>query len=346
MHIVYLLIHKVRLEENNPPYYYIGSKRNWKGQGTYYSSSRKDFMKTAYPEDLVLTPLWSSENCSLKELQDKEKEFQIQHDVLRNPLFFNQNIANSNMYANSPEIIDKRIKNFLKSANSTDENGVKNSVKWASKAHESWRNSESWKTVAEDSRKRMFSPSKENPNKLLKDLVWERMMETSLKVGEDGLNSFQRGGLKLKETLAKEQPSGLTLSEQRAYYGDRASRFELFDICFFNRQQAGKLFGVHFTTLDRLKEGWCSLETWNKISNVLGADYIEKFNIRIKNAGSDYSVIVCGERFESLADFRVKLKAPRTAVEKFSVHKIISKRLKLLMIEYFGEEIYYSFYPN
>jgi len=346
MHIVYLLIHKVRLEENNPPYYYIGSKRNWKGQGTYYSSSRRDFMKTAYPEDLVLTPIWTSEDCSLTELHEKEKEFQIKHDVIKNPLFFNGNIANSYMYDITPESLEKRIKSFLEVANQVDENGVKNSLKWSMKARESLNSPEKKLEISENSRKRMLSPSKENPNKLLKDLVWERMMETSLRVGDDGLNSFQRGGLKIKETLAKELPSGIKLSEQRVYYGNDRCRFELFDICFFNRQQAAKLFGVEADTIDRLREGWCSTTTYNKVCEVLGSDYLHRFKIRIKNPGSDYSVVVCGETFESLADFKRKLKAPHTATDRFSVDGIISKKLKIRMIEYFGEEVYYSFYPN
>ena len=346
MHIVYLLVHKVRLEENNPPYYYIGSKRNWKGQGTYYSSSRKDFMKTAYPEDLVLTPIWCSEDCTTKELHDKEKEFQILHDVIKSPLFFNQNIANSYMYDITPEILEKRIESFLKVANATDEHGVKNSQKWSEKAREAWFKSDYYQNVSELSRERMYSPSKEDPSKLLKDLVWERMMETCLKVGEDGLNSFQRGGLKIKETLATKLPSGITIAEQRIYYGNDACRFELFNICFFNRQQAARLFGVHADTVDRLIEGWCSKETWDKVSDVLGREYLERFKIRIKNPGSDYSVVVCGETFESLQDFANKLGVTGWAKERFAKDGFQTKKMKDSMIKYFGEEVYYSFYPN
>lgn len=346
MHIVYLLIHKVRLEDNNPPYYYIGSKRNWKGQGTYYSSSRIDFMKTAYPEDLVLTPIWCSEDCTTKELHEKEKEFQIKHDVIKNPLFFNRNIANSYMYDITPETLEKRIKSFLKVANQLDENGVKNSLKWAMKARESLNSPEKKLKISENSRKRMLSPSKENPNKLLKDLVWERMMETSLRIGDDGLNSFQRGGLRIKETLAKELPSGIKLSEQRVYYGNDRSRFELFDICFFNRQQAAKLFGVEANTIDRLREGWCSTPTYNKVCEVLGSDYLHRFKIRIKNPGSDYSVVVCGETFESLQDFARKLGVTGWAKERFAKDGFQTKKMKDSMVRYFGEEVYYSFYPN
>ena len=245
-----------------------------------------------------------------------------------------------------PRFLKKRIESFLKVANATDEYGVKNSTKWSQKGYEAWLKSDYYKNVSERSRERMSSPSKQDPDKLVKDLVWERMMETCLKVGEDGLNSFQRGGLKLKETLATKLPSGLTIAEQRIYYGNDVCRFELFDICFFNRQQTAKLFAVQADTIDRLMEGWCSKSTYDKVCQVLGSDYLERFKIRIKNPGSDYSVVVCGQTFESLQDFANKLGVTGWAKERFTKDGFQTKKMKDSMIKYFGEEVYYSFYPN
>lgn len=67
------------------------------------------------------------------------------------------------MYDITPESLEKRIKSFLEVANQVDENGVKNSLKWSMKARESLNSPEKKLEISENSRKRMLSPSKENP---------------------------------------------------------------------------------------------------------------------------------------------------------------------------------------
>lgn len=342
MNIVYLLVHKIRHEENNPPYYYIGSKLNWKGEGTYYSSSRAEFMKDAYPGDLIFTPLWCSDDCTHFELLEKEKEFQISHDVIKNPLFFNRNIANSLMFQSVNE--EQRVARFKIKASEINSDGIRNSVAWAAKGREVIKSRYSKEFISERHRNKMNSPLESG--ELLKDLVWRKMMETSSIVGEDGLNSFQRGGLRIKEVLSEVTASGLTKAQMRLYYGTKSGKFEIFNITFFSVAQACRFLECDKGLVRRLRDGWCSQDTYNKLCRTLGADYMENFKLRIKNPGKDTLVVLCGKEFMSYQKMGKELNLRAWSMTKFSQTGEITKTMKKAMISYFGKDVYDTYYPN
>lgn len=342
MNIVYMLIHKQRLEDNNPPYYYIGSKLKWKGEGTYYSSSREAFMKGAYPEDLIFTPVWSSADCTHLELLNKEKEFQIAHDVLKNPLFFNRNIANSSMY--SEVDVDARIAKWKIKASAINKDGIKNSEAWSKKAVAARLASSTPEQRSAAQRAVMYRVT--DTGETLKDLVWKKMMATCSAVGEDGLTSFQRGGLKVKETLAEVTPSGLTKAQMRVYYGTRNSKLELFGITFFSLAQAMTFFDCDKGLIYRLQEGWCSTITYARLESLLGIDYMSQFNLKMVNPGCGKPVIVCGKEFMDNSALGKELGITSWCLSRFSLHGQINKKMKAALMSYFGIDTYNTYYPD
>lgn len=343
LNIVYLLIHKQRLEENNPPYYYIGSKMRWKGQGSYYSSSREAFMKDVYPEDLVFTPIWTSEDCTHVELLEKEKEYQLKHDVIKNPLFFNRNIANSLMFQEVD--IEARIAKWKLKAEAVNEDGIKNSVVLAAKGREVTRQRYTPEQLSDIQRAKMYKQT--DTGELLKDVVFRKMMETSSKIGEDGLTGFQRGGIKVKETLSEVTGSGLTKAQMRAYYGTKNSKITLFNITFFSSTQACNFFNFDAGTLRRItSKGMCSKETYSVICNLLGEDYMSQFQLVIKNPGNGVPFIVCGKYFTDILQFCTELAVHQETANKFVKNGIIGRRMKQALVEYFGFEVASSNYPE
>lgn len=99
-HIVYLLTDPLTGLK------YIGSKYNWKGEGTYFGSPRaskysKKFLKQIEwkknskerPETFILTILFSSEDIPHKVLLKIEKYFQLKYDVVSSDEFINAGLA-------------------------------------------------------------------------------------------------------------------------------------------------------------------------------------------------------------------------------------------------------------
>lgn len=345
MNIVYLLVHKIRLEENNPPYYYIGSKYNWKGEGTYYSSSRNKIVKDAYVEDLIFTPIWKSEDCSKEQLLEVEKEYQIKHDVIKNPLFFNGNIANTLLFSTYNE--EERVEKFLKKANSLNEDGIAFKYVWAEKARKVILNRYDAETLSERGRMRQKQPHSVYPDRLVKEVVHEKMMETLSSIGEDGLTGFQRAGKVLSKTLSVKDHTGMTIAQKRIYYGNSRTRTELLGICFFTKTHAQKMFGITKQVVWNIEKGFCSQDTFNKLQEVLGAEYLQQFSLKIKNAGDcTQTIIICGEEFLGWNAVKLTFGVTDWAVEQLSKSKRPNKKLKKSMIERYGTEVYYNYYPE
>lgn len=100
MNIVYKITHTKRLIDNTPPYYYIGSKYCWKGDGTYFGSSTDSRMKYANKEDLLFEILCVCLSNDRNDLLDLEKTIQIDNCVLKDQEYFNKSIAMTNRIIN------------------------------------------------------------------------------------------------------------------------------------------------------------------------------------------------------------------------------------------------------
>lgn len=345
MNIVYLLIHKIRLEENTPPYYYIGSKYKWKGAGTYYSSSRHKIFKTAYVDDLIFTPIWTSADCSKEELLEKEKEFQIKHNVLRNHLFFNGNIANTTLFSLNEESLERRIEKFKQVAKTVGPEGIPNSVIWAKKAQQAIKEKytpEELSVIGRERQEQLHSSGRK-----VKEVVHERMMSKMREVDENGKTGFQRAGEGLSKFLNSVcSVTGLRVAERRTYYGTKASRLELFGICFFSKKNAQQLFGISKEALRNVRKGWCSSETYEKIENFLGREYLSNYPLKIKNAGEIKEISICGEIFEGWLAVRETFKVTQWATDEYSRTGKPNKKFKKAIIDRYGDVKYYEYYPQ
>jgi hypothetical protein len=108
MNIIYKISYLKHIKNNTPPFYYIGSKYNYKGK--YYgspSSKQKDW----YTGNLSIKDWWKSEikndpenflfeiiqifpnDITPKMLVEEEKKIHLKFNVLKNNVFFNKSIA-------------------------------------------------------------------------------------------------------------------------------------------------------------------------------------------------------------------------------------------------------------
>lgn len=342
MNIVYLLIHKIRLEENNPPYYYIGSKWKWKGDNSYISSSRSKIVKDSDASDLILTPIWFSESCTKEELLEKEKEFQLAHDVLKNKLFFNGNIANSLLFA--PESKAKAVESFKKKAWSVSEDGRILKDVWSERAAQVKKDRYSKEFLTTAGKRNMQKVTLSG--KTVCEVVHEGMMGTMSKVGEDGLTGFQRAGKVLSSRLQEvNETSGLTFVEHLRYFGTEKTRFTMFGFTFFSKASAKVMLMVDKATIDRIISGTCSRKTYEKLTEVFGVDAVLKEDLLIRSPGSSL-IDVCGKSFGSLEDFRTAMGVTQWSTDQFSKTGIPNKKLRAAMIIFFSEEVYNMYYPE
>lgn len=342
MNIVYLLIHKIRLEENNPPYYYIGSKWNWNGDNTYVSSSRSEIVKDSDPSDFILTPIWFSESCTKEELLEKEKEFQLAHDVIKNKLFFNGNIANSLIFA--PESRNKAVESFKKKAWSKDEDGKLLKDVWSERAAQVKKERYSKEFLSEKGKRNMQKLTESG--KTVCEVVHDGMMQTMSEIGADGLTGFQRAGKALSVKLAEvDEASGLTFAEKLRYYGNDYTRFTKFGFTFFSKSSASKLLSVDKSTMDRIISGKCSRETYLKLCSTFGNEAVEEEDMLVISKGASI-FSVCGKQFGSFESLKEQLGVSYWSVEQFSKTGKPNKKLRIALINYFGEEVYNMYYPE
>lgn len=342
MNIVYLLVHKIRLEENNPPYYYIGSKWKWRGDKSYISSSRSEIVKDSDPSDIILTPIWFSDSCTKEELLEKEKEFQLAHNVIKNKLFFNGNIANSLVFA--PESRIKATESFKKKAWSKTEDGRLFKDVWSDRVTQVKKERYSKEFLSEMGRLNMQKITQSG--KTVCEVVHEGMMGTMSKIGDDGLTGFQRAGKALGVRLQEvNETSGLTFAEQLRYFGTEKTRFTKFGFTFFSKASASSMLSVDNSTIDRIVSGSCSRRVYEKLTEVFGVEAVVKEDLLICSPGSS-AINICGKLFGSFEEFRKVTGVTRWATEQFSKTSIPNKKLRKAMIELFGEQTYSMYYPE
>lgn len=107
MNILYKITYLIHLENNTPPYYYIGSKHNYKGN---YFGSPSSNQKDWFTSDLTISKWWKKElkenkqnfkfeilkdcgDCTPQQLVEEEKNLHLNLDVKHNYIYFNKSIA-------------------------------------------------------------------------------------------------------------------------------------------------------------------------------------------------------------------------------------------------------------
>lgn len=89
MDIVYLITNKTKNK------FYIGSKKNWEGEGSYWGSSRNDdFWKDFETDEFIFEVLFEvekDENRRKKLLEEEIKEL-LKRDVLKDQSYYNKHI--------------------------------------------------------------------------------------------------------------------------------------------------------------------------------------------------------------------------------------------------------------
>lgn len=91
MDVVYLITNKTKNK------FYVGSKKNWKGEGTYWgSSSNEDFWKDFKTDEFIFEVLFEVErdNNNPKKLLNEEIKELIKRDVLKDKSYYNKCIPN------------------------------------------------------------------------------------------------------------------------------------------------------------------------------------------------------------------------------------------------------------
>lgn len=343
MHVVYIIIHKERLKEGTPPFYYIGSKYNWKGEGTYYGSSRHPLLKNADKNDLDFKVIWKSEDCTLAELQEVEKQVQQHFNVVSDDKFFNLSIANSTCF--HPSSRQKAAASFSKLANQVDENGVKNSVKWSAKSH---ANLDTPDENGITLRERLAILAKERLSKVdengltLAKRIGQKSKESLMKVGEDGLTGYQRQGKALSEYLNSIDPeTGLKYSQLRktcaktvtAFGKEFSSVRELKEYAGITEDKSYKL----------LLEGKAYAKMYKRYVERLGKEVVEQYIELIPNHYAK-TVEICGQTFQSKKFAAEKIGLTQMAISYLLDFGKLSEKTKAKLIEYFGEETFNRFY--
>lgn len=89
MDIVYLITNKTKNK------FYVGSKKNWEGEGSYWGSSKnEEFWEDFATDEFVFEVLFEVEPDpnEPKKLLREEIEEQVRRDVLKDPSYYNKHI--------------------------------------------------------------------------------------------------------------------------------------------------------------------------------------------------------------------------------------------------------------
>lgn len=339
-----MIVHIENLKQKTPPYYYIGSKYKWKGEGTYYGSSYHPTMKSAKPEDLEFKVIWSSEDCDKYFLIDVEKNIQMKLDVVRDDRFFNLSIANSHIY--HPSSKAKAIEGFKKTANSFAPDGRKWSEVWAEKAFENFD------TPNEDGLTRRQITSIKGLKRMSKVLEDGRTVAQHLadktnkarkEIGEDGLTLDQRKGKQLSEWLNSVDPeTGKTYAYLRAEPNRKP--VNVFGVDFVSGVEAYEYFSLSHSQIKDIYENGATTRLYNKLCKMLGKDHVDTLGITFREIHKSKEITICGETFASLRKAMAALNTPRTAFERFVKDGHISAKIKECFINYFGLDTFNMYY--
>lgn len=345
MNIVYLIVHIPRFVERNTPYFYIGSKYKWKGEGTYYGSSRDPRLNQELKENLLLLVLWSEAHCSKEELLDKEKEFQLTHNSLYSEEFFNRNIANTKLYL--PISIEKRVEKFKIRANTVSDSGLEYKYLWAEIARKA-RNVPDTNGLTANQKTSIYGTFRMNEvmsdGRSYAQHIGDKTRNTLNTPDENGITRAQHIGLKTSVSLRKILPSGITVAQLRALNSKKVLRVEILDICFLSKTYAMDYLGIDKKALNSIIKGKFHDTTYRRLCEILGEDYISE---RISpHNNHNISVCICGEIFKSYKEAKNKIKITSWSFDRYIKENFISSSMRKSLISYFGEDIYYKYYPQ
>lgn len=329
MHIIYRITHLKRKEDNNPPYYYIGSKWNYKGEGSYYGSSRHEIMKKALPEELDFKILYSYDSCTKDFLVRREKEIQQALRVVRSIKYFNKSIACPEMYKEG--LAQVRVAAFKRKAYSRAPCGKLYKDVWAEKAKESKsKTTEEVKALRSKSRSEALLRIEANGNTVAKNTA-SKSHATLSKVDENGLTGYQKQAIKLKETLKTILPSGETLAEARGRKTRRPC--VIAGIEFKSRTAAREFFQVcNRSTIDLLMEGKAYPQTISKIRELHGDVIADKFTKIVHSKAN--GIEIGGNFFTSNQEAADKLGVGTSTIEVFRKTRELKGKLKIQVDKY------------
>jgi hypothetical protein len=176
MNIIYKITYLPHVYNNTPPFYYIGSKYNYKNN--YYgspSSNQKDW----YTEDLSIREWWKkeiknnkdrfkfeiisvlSETITPEMLVEEEKKIQLEKNVRESVEYFNKSVATSGWVSvprtdKTKKVVSEKTKKYwdseegqLKKQRLIERNKTEHSIsmkeKWKNPTIEMLQNLEKWK---------------------------------------------------------------------------------------------------------------------------------------------------------------------------------------------------------
>jgi len=272
LNIVYLITHTKRLECNSPPYYYIGSKYKWKGEGSYYGSSSDPLLNSADPNDLdfkILAVLDS--NCKIT-LLEMERQFQKEHNVISDLNYFNKCYANSEFW--KEEVRIKATLKFQAKANSLSPEGILWKHVWAAIPRKPL--SEEAKRTQQLKRKASLSKTL-LCGKTVAQVAAERTHETLSRADENGVTGYQKQAEKLKVTLAQIGDDGLTFAQRRGK--KKIKQTSVGGLLFNSYREALRELDISNRTLKGLRNGVIYKETYDKFLQKYGEDFVNQFEL-------------------------------------------------------------------
>lgn len=344
MNIVYMIVHIENLKQQKPPYYYIGSKYNWKGEGTYYGSSYHPEMKNANREDLEFHVIWDSPDCDKQLLVDLEKYIQMQLNVVQDDRFFNLSIANSRIY--HPDCKEKAIESFKKTANSLAPDGRKLSQVWSEKGQS---NLDIPDEAGVTRRQKASIKAKERLSVVLEDgrtvaqKIAEKTNKTRKIIGDDGLTLDQRKGKQLSEWLKSVDPeTGKTQAYLRAEKNRKP--VNVFGVDFKSGVEAYTYFSLSHSQVKEIYENGGTTRLYNKLCKMLGKEHVDSLGLTFRPVKKAKSIVICGESFPSIKEAIKTIGCPSTAFERYVKDGTMSKRIRECFIAYFGLEVFNMYY--
>lgn len=165
MNIIYKITYLPHLKSETPPYYYIGSKFNYKGK--YYgspSSKQKDWFTCGLsirdwwraeiaknPDNFKFEIISEHNRLSPVELVEVEKLIHLEHDVKESNLYFNKAIATTGWASTPKTQLTKQLMSEKTKKYWDTEEGMKKRQRLSerNKKHKSKEMKERWKNPSE-----------------------------------------------------------------------------------------------------------------------------------------------------------------------------------------------------
>jgi len=347
MNVIYLITHEERFKNQTPPYYYIGSKKNWKGEGTYFGSSRHPKLKYADKTKLKFEVLLYWDECTSPFLLERELEVQRHFDVVANPEYFNLAYACTTLYNGTT--IERRVDAFKRTANSVAPCGKKFSEIWSEKAQEAlgWDVPDeaglTYRQKVADAKKSWMLSVADDTGKTIAQKIQEKTRATNLKVKESGKTGYQEQGEKLSQYLQSIDPvTGRKRSELRK---GNNKPIELIGVCFYRMKDAERFFGISDTGILAIKDNKVTKRLYKKILKVLDKELVDRY-IEVNETKSCNPVSICGKTFSSKLNARTTIGMAQSAFENLVLRNKLTNKVKRTLISYFGVEVFELHFKN